>query len=223
MKHILIITGGALNLEFAHEYCETLSADKVFAVDKGLEYAHQLGFLPDYIIGDFDTVDNELLEAYKDRIEKEGLPVHIKSYPVKKDASDTELAVERAIGENPDKITILAATGSRLDHVLANLGLLLQVAEKAIECWIVDENNRVRLLMSGDECHIGKREQHGKYLSLIPLTPVVKGLTITGVMYPLTDRTIRQGSSFTISNKITEEQAVIKVADGTLLVIESRD
>lgn len=223
MKHILIITGGYLNLEFARQYCKTLSVDKVFAVDRGLEYACHLGIMPDYIIGDFDTVNPELLGSYRERVEKEKLPICIDRYPSKKDESDTELAMRRAIGEKPDEITVLAATGSRIDHMLANLGLLLLPAEKAIECRIVDEHNRVRVLCPGNECRIARKEQYGEYLSLIPLTPVVKGLTISGVMYPLAERTIRQGSSFTVSNQITEQEAVIKVAEGVLLIMESRD
>lgn len=210
-------------MEFAYHYCETLSVDRVFAVDKGLEYADLLGLSPNYIVGDFDTVKHELLENYEKRIAEGMLDSYVEHYPVRKDATDTELALLKAIEEGADKITILGATGTRMDHVLANIGLLLQTAEKQIDCQIVDACNRIRLLAAGEECTILKEEQYGTYLSLIPVTSEVKNLTIKGVLYPLENKCIRQGSSLTVSNQIVEEKAVITAGMGTVLVIESMD
>lgn len=222
MCHVLIITGGHLNLDFAKVFCGQLSYDKVYAVDKGLEYVDALGLSPDYILGDFDTVDKALLKSYQEQVDSGSLDMIIEYHPVKKDAADTELAVVKAIENGANSITILGATGSRLDHVLANIGLLSLAAEKDVKCQIVDACNRIRLLTGSAHCSIKKAEQYGDYLSFIPLTPVVKGLTLTGVMYPLTDRTVYQNSSFTVSNQITEE-AYISIKEGELLMIESRD
>lgn len=223
MHHVLIVTGGYLNIDFAKAYSRTLSIDRVFAVDKGLEYVDSMGLVPDYIVGDFDTVDEKLLEAYEKEIAAGRIPAYLERFSAKKDAADTELAVMEAIKEQADRITILAATGNRVDHVLANLGLLLQTAEENIECHIVDETNRIRLLEAGTCCKIEKKNQFGTYLSLIPISPVIKGLTITGVMWPLNNRTVMQGSSLTVSNRILEEAAIITFTEGKLLVIESRD
>lgn len=223
MRHVLIVTGGHLDLDFAKVFCKTISHDRVFAVDKGLEYADALGLSPDYIVGDFDTVDKSLLESYRKRIDAGDLDAVIESHPVKKDAADTELAVIKAIADGADSITILAATGSRLDHVLANIGLLSLAAEKKVDCRIVDACNRIQLLTGNAHCCIKKAKQYGDYLSFIPLTPVVKGLTLTGVMYPLTDRTVYQKSTLTVSNQITEKEANIFIKEGELLMIESRD
>lgn len=223
MHHVLIVTGGHLNIDFAKVYSMTLSIDRVFAVDKGLEYVDSMGLVPDYIVGDFDTVDEKLLEAYEKKIAAGKITAYLECFPVKKDATDTELAVMEAMKEQADRITILAATGNRVDHVLANLGLLLRTAEENIECHIVDETNRIRLLQAGTCCKIEKKNQFGTYLSLIPISPVIKGLTITGVMWPLNNRTVMQGSSLTVSNRILEEAAIITFTEGKLLVIESRD
>lgn len=223
MCHVLIITGGHLDFDFAKAFCEQLAYDKVFAVDKGLEYADALGIRPDYILGDFDSVDKELVLRYQKQIDSGTLDATIEYHPVKKDAADTELAVLKAIEDGADSITIVGATGSRLDHVLANIGLLSLAAEKNVECQIVDACNRIRLLTGKVYYCIRKEEQYGEYLSFIPLTSVVKGLTLTGVMYPLTDRTVYQNSSLTVSNQITEKEAHISIEEGELLMIESRD
>lgn len=217
MKHIVIVTGGYLNIEFAENYLKTLSYDKVFAVDKGLEYVHSLGIKPDFIVGDFDSVDRKLLERYDSFAIEKHSPI--------KDESDTELAVKKAMEEKADKITILAAIGSRLDHVLMNLGLLIKTNQTGIEAYIIDETNRIRLLSSEGKkcCFIKRTGQYGKYISLVPLTEKVLGLTMKGVKYPLDNFLLRQGNSLTVSNEIEEEVAEISLENGRILVIESRD
>lgn len=225
MKHIVILTGGYLNIRFAKEYMKTLSYDKVFAVDKGLEYAELLGIVPDYIIGDFDTVDKKLLESYEKQIAEGRTHTYIERYPAQKDATDTELAVLKAIEEKAGQITLLAASGGRIDHMLANLNLLLLTGQAGIACYLVDETNRVRLLDSSDGCSciIQKEEQYGTYLSLIPITEFVEGLTITGVMYPLYKKKVYQGNSLTVSNRIVERETSISLDKGKILIVESMD
>ena len=223
--HVLIITGGALNIAFAKNYCQTLSFDKVFAVDKGLEYADYLGLSPDLIIGDFDTVNEKMLLEYEKRIMEGRLDAVLEKHPVKKDATDTELALLEALRIGATEITLLAGTGSRLDHVLMNMNLLLQAEEAGVSCYMVDETNRIQLLSdhTRKETVILKEKQHGKYFSIIPVTSFVKGLTIIGAAYPLKNKQIKQGSSLTVSNYIVDEIAQIMLEKGSIWVIESKD
>lgn len=225
MEHVLIITGGHLNMEFARNYLKTLSFDKVFAVDKGLEYVDALGLVPDYLIGDFDTVDSRLLKQYETKISRKEIKTVLERHPVQKDASDTELALELAIAHGANKVTLLGGTGNRLDHLLANIGLLLQAEKRCVEMCLVDATNRIRML-SDDGCREFKLEQrcqHGNYISLIPLTKQVIGVTMDGVSYPLTQATVYAGSSLTVSNQIVEESMVVKLEKGKVLLIESCD
>ena len=225
MEHVLIVTGGHLNMEFAANYLKTLSYDKVFAVDKGLEYVDALGIEPDYLIGDFDTVDGKLLFQYEEGIMNKMISTVVERYPAKKDASDTELAVEKALEHGASKITLLGGTGSRLDHVLANIGLLLQTEKHDAEICIVDETNRIRLLSDegNNELELYQNEQHGRYISMIPLTKRVDGVTIEGVMYPLNQTIIYAGRSLTVSNQIVDEKLFVKLDKGKMLFIESCD
>ena len=225
MEHVLIITGGHLNMEFADNYRKTLSIDKVFAVDKGLEYADQMGIIPDYLIGDFDTVDSKLLASYERRIVEHEIDTVLERHPAKKDATDTELALHVAITQGAKKITILGGTGSRLDHVFANIGLLLQAEKQRVEVCIVDETNRIRLLSNEGlrGLEICRQEQHGVYISLIPLTEQVEGVTLKGVMYPLNNAIIYAGNSLTVSNQITDNIMQVELEMGKMLLIESSD
>ena len=219
--HDLVVTGGNLNLNFAREYIKTLSYDKVFAVDKGLEYADQLGITPSLIIGDFDTVDPSVLFKYENIIRSENSNVKIIRHPVKKDMTDTELALQQASLEHFLKVTILGATGSRLDH-----DFLPVMGRMGIEAVIVDENNRIRLLDSDcnmNDITIYKDKQFGRYISIIPLTDKVEGVVMSGVEYPLDNAAIYKGKGLTVSNVIIEKAAHIHIDSGAALVIESRD
>ena len=225
MKHIVIITGGNLDIEFAGKYLKTLSYDKVFAVDKGLEYVDTLGLKPDCLIGDFDTVNQDLLRAYASQIAQGEISTVLERHPVRKDATDTELAVDMAIKMGASDITLLAATGSRLDHVLANVGLLLATARQHVNMYIIDTQNRIRVLTECDikKCMISKEEQFGKYISLVPISPVVEGVTLKGVLYPLVQATVCQGESRTVSNEILDDYMEVQLEKGAMLVIESKD
>ncbi|WP_432628685.1 thiamine diphosphokinase [Brotaphodocola sp.] len=60
----LVVTGGELDLAFARSFLEKESFDLVIAVDGGLRYADALGLKPDWVVGDFDTVEETLLKKY---------------------------------------------------------------------------------------------------------------------------------------------------------------
>ena len=221
MKHTVIVTGGYMNIAFGTEYIKSLSYDRLFAVDRGLEYVQDMELVPDYVVGDFDTVDYNVLLAFEAAEEKGKVERH----PAKKDETDTELAVWQAMEEKTERITLLGATGSRLDHVLANVGLLCQTVERGIDMQIVDETNRIQILdgLHRSTVELAKKEQLGKYISLIPLTDRVEGVTLEGVAYPVQDFTIVRGSSRTVSNEIADEKMRITIKKGQVLLIESRD
>ena len=117
--------------------------------DSGLEKVKESALVPTDIIGDFDSLKNkELLLEY----EKRGVPVQ--TFPVKKDYTDTHLAVLFAAGLHPSRITILGATGTRYDHSLANIGLLQWLCDQGISCVIIDEHNEIEMLRGpGEKCY----------------------------------------------------------------------
>ena len=66
-------------------------------------------------------------------------------------------------------------------------------------------------------------KQFGKFVSLIPYTNVVKGLTLTGFKYPLDHYDFKGFCSLGVSNEIIAESAEIAFEEGILIVIEARD
>lgn len=109
---ILIISGGKIDIKFLEKILES-NYNSIIAVDKGLEALYKLNKIPDYIVGDFDSVSKEALEFYKNK----NIPIN--EYNSEKDFTDTELGLELAINLNPNKITIVGAIGTRFDHTWA--------------------------------------------------------------------------------------------------------
>lgn len=212
-KTACIITGGALTKEYLLKALEQLEGAVLIVVDGALELTHRLGITPDYIVGDFDTVDQKLLEYYDETI--------IFRHPPEKDQTDTELAIETALDRQCSRLVFFGATGSRLDHSLANIFLLQGLLERGIEAELWNENNKLYLKNQGFT--LKRKEACGDYLSLLPLSALVEGVTLTGFKYPVQNLTFYRERTLGISNEITAEEAVVEFTKGIFIVVESRD
>lgn len=215
----LIISGGSLDMEFALSYIEKYSFDVLIAADRGMDFFYQQAMMPDYVVGDFDSADPDILQYFQS-LEEGQRPVILRFQP-EKDETDTELAMRIAMERGCDTIHLLGSTGSRVDHMLGNLHLLGAAMKQGVECRMVDANNRIRMVCQG--LTIKREEQYGKYVSLFPFTPRVEGLTLTGFQYPLEDYTLECYHSLGVSNEIIAKEAVITFREGVLLVVESKD
>ena len=216
MKRCLIITGGSIDLEFARSYLAKEKFERIIAVDRGLAAAGALGLMPDAEVGDFDSVDPAVLADFR-RQEHIVWEVH----QPEKDDTDTELAIKRALAMGASHIVLLGATGGRLDHLLGNIHLLFPCLQRGVQASVVDPGNKLYLI--DGEHHFKKKDVWGTYVSFLPLTEEVRGITLRGFKYPLTDRDISIGTSLCISNELEDEEASITFREGVLVVVESRD
>ena len=220
----VIIGGGSLDADVAESIIEKNEPCFLIAADRGLDYCRLMHRLPDVAIGDFDSASSGTTELLPD-FEKKGVKI-IRLNPVKDD-SDLEAALDYALDNTAgDDIYLLGATGTRLDHVIGNLSLLRLAARHDRHCYIIDRNNRIRLVRAGETVIIKKNEQYGKYVSLLPIFGKCEGVRVTGVYYPLDNATIGDGKYYftlTISNEITAPVASFSVGKGMLILIEARD
>lgn len=215
----LIIAGGKLDAESALSYISRYSFACTIAADRGMNFFYKQKIIPDYIVGDFDSADSAALRYFQ-CMDEEKRPKVLRFQP-EKDETDTELAIRTAIREGCSAIHLLGASGSRLDHVLGNVHLLGMAMQQGVECRMVDANNRIRMICQGIK--LKREEQYGKYVSLVPFTPEVTGLTLKGFKYPLDNWTLECFHSLGISNEILAREAEISFCEGVLLVIESKD
>ncbi|WP_040211653.1 thiamine diphosphokinase [Clostridium polynesiense] len=209
---ILIIGGGKLPEKetLIKEYGES---DYVICADKGGEYLFNAGLNPTILIGDLDSISQEALTAFKQN------EVKIEKFPAEKDYTDTELCVYKALEQNPDEIIMLGCTGSRVDHLLGNLGLLKLCLDRNVKAVIKDENNEIFLI---DKPLFLKGEQ-GKLISLQAYSSEVSNINLKGVKYPLKGYNLKPWSPFTVSNVINDSEVEITFTEGILMVILPKD
>lgn len=213
----LIVTGGPIDLGFAKDFIMGRTFDRIIAVDRGLNAVFKLELIPDSIVGDFDSADESILNEFKSRPLDTTWEIH----KPEKDETDTELAINTAIRLGCTKLIILGATGGRLDHFLGNLHLLYASLKKGVEAAIVDEKNWITVT---DHERIFEADKiFGTYISFLPLSEEVKGITLTGFKYPLHKKDITIGTSLCISNELTGTIGKMEFNSGILICVESHD
>ena len=213
---VVIISGGHIDDVFALEWLKENEYDCMIAADSGMNFLYRNEIKPDVIAGDFDSVASDSLNAFSERADVEMLRLN----PIKDD-TDTEFVIREAIRRGATEIVLLGATGTRLDHVLANVYLLGIGLEEGVSIQLLDAHNRIRMIENSLE--LSRNEQFGNYVSILPVKGDAKGVTLEGLKYPLKDADVSCFSSLGISNEIKENKAKISVKSGTLLIIESRD
>ena len=222
---VLIITGGNIDDDFAFSFLEDKQYDEIIAVDGGLAFADLVKLKITHLVGDFDTIDTGILERY---IHREDICVH--QFIPEKDYTDTDIAVKLALRllgeaklpENEEKVLhILGGTGTRLDHVMANLQMLKNILKAGVCGAIIDKNNYVQMIQG--QCELKKTEVFGKYMSLIPATMQLKGITLEGFKYPLDEAETCFGESLCVSNELIADEGYIKIKEGMAWMILSRD
>lgn len=210
-KIIFIVSGGALaDPPTLHHKIRMERQRLVVCCDGGVRHLLHSGIRPDVVIGDMDSIEKSRLEAYRAQ------DVKILQYPENKDFSDTELALHYALEQKPKQIFIWGAWGGRIDHTLSNVFLLFLAQKKGIGTCLTDKYCDVFLV---DHEAVFRNEQ-GKTVSLLALTPDVTGVTLKGFLYPLQNESLRSGESRGLSNIITDATATISKLDGQLLVIK---
>lgn len=175
MKTAVIISGGSLNPDFALAFLRKEEPEILIGADRGICFLRDKGIRPTHIVGDFDSASGDALEYFRRFPE-----IPIRKFNPVKDLTDTEIAMNLAIELGAERIFILGGTGTRLDHVVANIKLLAMALEQGKECILLDEHNRIRL--TDQPMKIRKTEQYGKYVSLFAFGGQVTGLHPPGFL-----------------------------------------
>lgn len=209
-----VIFAGAEIRDYAVCRAELADADVILSCDAGMRHTKALGIDPDYIVGDFDSVSPEVLAYYREK------NIPIRQFPAKKDQTDMVLGIYLAEELGAEEIVLFGGIGDRLDHTLANAHYLLALRKKDIRARLMDDKNCVEVIDS----HMTLRGRVGEIVSTIPLSMVVKGLTLRGFAYPLTEYDLTlDGECIAVSNLLTEETATIDLKEGYLFVIRAKD
>ncbi|WP_251549110.1 thiamine diphosphokinase [Neobacillus muris] len=186
-------------------------------VDRGVFHLLEKNITPLIAFGDFDSVSTQELEYIENKVSK------LKRFKPEKNETDMELALNWAMEQNPEIIRVFGATGGRLDHLLANVQLLVEPLKKQCqaEVLLIDCNNIV--FLKGPGTYSVQKIDQIKYISFVPLTLNIYNLTLEGFKYPLKNRHISLGSTLCISNELISDYGTFSFSEGILIVIRSHD
>lgn len=180
------------------------------AADGGAKHIEALGYWPDVVIGDMDSLTEADLERYQSG------GAELIRYPAAKDENDLELALLYAAERGADWIRLLAATGDRLDQTFANVLLLTLPALRGRDVRLVAGRQESWLLNPGEHALHGAV---GDTLSLLPLGGDAGDVLTDGLVYPLRGETLRFGPARGISNVFAQEWAEVRFSSGLLLAV----
>ena len=212
----VIISGGSIDDDFALEQMQMIQPEFIIGVDSGLKFLYRNQIMPTHIVGDFDSVDPAVITFYKDETQ-----VPIREFNPVKDASDTEIALKLAIELGAGQVWIIGGTGTRLDHVMANMQMMKFALDAGVKAYILDKHNRISLVER--EIVLNKADAYGLYFSVFPLGGCVEQFCIEGAKYPLKNHTLSPYNSLCVSNQFLEEQVRIKFSEGIIILMETRD
>ncbi len=187
------------------------SVDVVIAADGGAASLDHLGFVPNVLIGDLDSISEARLSEFRVTIPE------ILQFPTQKDETDADLALGEAVARGATEITILGAFGGpRVDHELANVLLLagplargreVRLLTESFEVWGVSNAARVFAAEIGDT------------VSLIPVSANVTDVTTDGLEWKLDRASLTLGSTQAISNVAAASRVSVSVGNGTVILL----
>ena len=185
---------------------ETTENTTVIAADGGLVHTDALGITPQIVLGDFDSL------GYT----PEGANV----FPVEKDDTDAMLAVRKGLELGCDRFLLYGSLdGPRLDHTVANFGVLQFLADHGATGYLIGKEHIVTVVKNGE---ITFPATAVGIVSVFCMGCDAEGVTIQGLQYPLENGTLSAGFPLGVSNHFVGQPARISVENGSLLVIYDR-
>lgn len=176
----------------------------------------KMGIVPDVLMGDFDSLDQSSVR------DAERAGVLVLRFPIEKDKTDTELALDFLLEQGFKEARLVGALGGpRLDHELSNIFLLEKYIKQGLRVTIVDPDVFITVLAGHDPRWrwVDVPGGMGDWVSLFPVTELVTGVTLRDLKFPLRDATLHRGSTLSVSNQVSGPHPRVELKEGTLLLV----
>lgn len=215
VRHGILVTGGIAPSQALLKHLRNeLPQAPLICADAGADLCRTAGVVPDYIIGDMDSIKEETAQWLRELNVKKAV------YPAEKDYSDTQIALEFIYEAGAEEIIVIGALGGRMDHELANMMLLLTEGRKGRSLVFWDDGNRLRYVGVGEH----KLARTDVYVGMVPISDDGMMLSIEGLYYPLDHYSVPFGESRLISNCFKDhDEATITIEHGDGILVLSKD
>jgi len=209
VNRYIIIANGEIK-DYSWHKLQLAADDVIVCADGGAKHALAMGIIPHVVLGDFDSLGEDVQEGLR------GKPCRFFKFPEEKDMTDTELALRWCLDQGAEEICLLGALGTRMDHSLSNI---LLAARFGAKIKIINEHNEIALLTE----EVLLEGSPGDRVSVIPISAEVRGIFTKGLKYILKDDILTIGTSRGISNEMVGTKAEIKIRQGMAVVIKAWD
>ena len=213
MKVCILLNGKINDYSIIKQFINNQNYDYIICADGGANHAYKMNITPNYIIGDSDSINKEVIDFYKKQ------NILFEEFPSKKNETDSELCILLSKSLNASKIDLFGTLGGRIDHTLANINLLYYIREQEIIPRIISEQEEIYI--ATNEC-VKIKGKEKDIISIIPIKGDVKGITLENLEYPLNNYDMNYSTPLGISNIMLSEECKIAVKKGSLLIIRNK-
>ena len=182
------------------------ASDLQIAADGGANFLESHGLKPKIIIGDLDSLDDQIRSGVSpDSI------VHVEE----QHTNDADKAIRYCMEKGAKSVHLLGAAGKRLDQFLANLEVMHKYSS-LLRIILWTETERMEFISGQWQESL----EEGTVVSLLPLFGGAKGITTMGLTFPFHGESLEPGGiPCGVSNKVNLSPVKIDVSEGKLLLV----
>ena len=213
MKVCILLNGEIKDYSIVSNFINNENYDCIICADGGADHVYKMNITPNYIIGDLDSIDNNIIDYYKKQ------NVLFEEFPSKKNETDSELCILLAKKLGAQNIDLFATLGGRIDHTLANINLLYYIKEEKMIPRIISEKEEIYIATNESIQIKGMKDD---LISIIPIKGDAKGVTLENLEYPLNDYNMKYSTPLGISNIMLGDVCSINIREGSVLIIRNK-
>lgn len=205
MKKCLILANGDAPKKSVITYLQKTGYSALICADGGANTAFKMNLIPDFIIGDFDSITNESFDFF------ESMTKFIKLN--RQNDTDVEKALKLAISKKYSEVILLGATGDRLDHSFCNIGVLLKFSDK-INTAMLHQKSLMKVYNKSTVL----KTIIGEVISIYGIDNKTK-ITSSGLKYSLKKDSLPFGVKESTSNVAIANEVKIDITGGKILIV----
>jgi len=205
MKSCIIIANGDQPSKQSIIFLNRYGIKTIIAADGGANSCFKFGIVPDFIIGDFDSIEPQILSYFEHKTK-------LVKY-IRQNDTDVEKALKFAVKRKFKTVYLLGGTGDRLDHTICNLGIVIKFFPKVR---IIMIHGKTILFPYGEDAIL--KTTPAETISLYAFNSNTR-ITSTGLKYRLHNSSLKFGEKESTSNVAIGDKVKLSISGGIVFVI----